>query len=216
MKLWAPTYCCILFMITAVLLHSSTVGAQTIGFQGQAIGWTTLNPSDPFQVQAGLRYIPELSFSLPVGNYSLDGEFSAERCTPKTALCWISSSPPTACGSGFRETSSSSGQDCRKSTLDRLLCSDRSCGSTGSTQGTHFNSLTEFMDYLVDTIFSTTRISGSGASTGIIKPRDVRSYHQKRTALNMVAASRCLSTRVKSPHLTTTARPIQKVLSPTQ
>ncbi len=77
MKKPAPAYCCILSMIMAVLLHSSTAGAQTLGFQGQAIGWTTLNPSDPFQAQAGFRYIPELSFSLPVGNYSLDGEFSA-------------------------------------------------------------------------------------------------------------------------------------------
>jgi len=53
-------------------LHS-----QSLGFGGQAIGWTTFNPADPFQAQVGLRYIPEVSFSLPLGNYTFDGEFSA-------------------------------------------------------------------------------------------------------------------------------------------
>ena len=57
-------------------VHSGC-NAQSLGFKGQAIGWTTLNPADPFQAQAGLRYIPELSFSLPAGNYTLEGEFSA-------------------------------------------------------------------------------------------------------------------------------------------
>ena len=50
---------------------------QSLGFKGQAIGWTTLNPAEPFQTQVGLRYIPELSFSLPAGKYTLDGQFSA-------------------------------------------------------------------------------------------------------------------------------------------
>ena len=59
------------------LLVSVTITAQSLGFKGQAIGWTTLNPSEPFQAQAGLRYIPELSFSLPAGEYTIDGEFSA-------------------------------------------------------------------------------------------------------------------------------------------
>jgi roadblock/LC7 domain-containing protein len=53
------------------------LGAQTLGFNGQAIGWTTLNPAEPFQAQTGLRYIPELNFSLPAGPYSVEGEFSA-------------------------------------------------------------------------------------------------------------------------------------------
>lgn len=51
--------------------------AQPVAFTGQAIGWTTLNPAEPFQAQLGLRYIPEVSFSLPAGNYTIDGEFSA-------------------------------------------------------------------------------------------------------------------------------------------
>jgi len=51
--------------------------SQNLGFDGQAIGWTTLNPAESFQAQAGLRYIPELSFSLPTGKYSIEGEFSA-------------------------------------------------------------------------------------------------------------------------------------------
>jgi hypothetical protein len=48
-----------------------------LGLQGQAIGWTTFNPAEPFQAQVGLRYIPELSFSFPAGKYSFDGELSA-------------------------------------------------------------------------------------------------------------------------------------------
>ncbi|TFH25745.1 MAG: hypothetical protein E4H10_08975 [Bacteroidia bacterium] len=60
-----------------LLLFSGIATAQSLGFKGQAIGWTTLNPAEPFQAQAGLRYIPELSFSLPAGKYTLDGEFSA-------------------------------------------------------------------------------------------------------------------------------------------
>lgn len=67
-------------LLTAILvfpLPFNTAEAQTVGFHGQAIGWTTLNPAEPFQAQAGLRYIPELSFSVPAGKYSFDGEFSA-------------------------------------------------------------------------------------------------------------------------------------------
>ena len=60
-----------------VLLVPGTLNSQSLGFKGQAIGWTTLNPAEPFQAQAGLRYIPELSFSLPAGKYNIDGEFSA-------------------------------------------------------------------------------------------------------------------------------------------
>ena len=63
--------------ILVLLLPFNRVRAQTIGFNGQAIGWTTLNPAKPFQAQAGLRYIPEIDLSIPVGNYSIEGEFSA-------------------------------------------------------------------------------------------------------------------------------------------
>ena len=70
-------YGLLLVTIVALQLHTGTVRAQSLGFKGQAIGWTTLNPAEPFQAQVGLRYIPELSFSLPAGTYSIDGEFSA-------------------------------------------------------------------------------------------------------------------------------------------
>lgn len=60
-----------------VLLISGTANAQSLGFKGQAIGWATMNPAEPFQAQTGLRYIPELSFSFPAGKYTLDGEVSA-------------------------------------------------------------------------------------------------------------------------------------------
>ncbi len=43
---------------------------------GQAIGWTTINPSDPLQTQLGARYIPELTFSLPGDGFTVDGVLS--------------------------------------------------------------------------------------------------------------------------------------------
>lgn len=64
-------------LIVLCLLLPGQMEAQTLGFKGQAIGWTTFNPAEPFQTQLGLRYIPELSFSLPAGKYSIDGKFSA-------------------------------------------------------------------------------------------------------------------------------------------
>ncbi len=71
-----------IFISSTAILAASMMSpvhseAQSIGFSGQAIGWATLNPADPFQFQGGLRYIPELSFSVPLGKYTLDGEFSA-------------------------------------------------------------------------------------------------------------------------------------------
>ena len=65
--------------ITCLMIFqlSGKLEGQSLEFKGQAIGWTTLNPAEPFQAQVGLRYIPELSFSLPAGKYSIDGEFSA-------------------------------------------------------------------------------------------------------------------------------------------
>ena len=62
--------------ILFLLLPINRVSAQTLGFNGQAIGWTTLNPAEPFQAQAGLRYIPEIDLSIPAGSYSIEGEFS--------------------------------------------------------------------------------------------------------------------------------------------
>ena len=70
-------YGLILTGFTMILFLSIQLNAQSIGFNGQAIGWTTLNPANPFQAQVGLRYIPELNFSLPAGKYTIEGEFSA-------------------------------------------------------------------------------------------------------------------------------------------
>jgi hypothetical protein len=55
---------------------SSTSRAQSLVPDGQVIGWTTVNPSEPFQAQGGLRYIPELKFEVPLGKLSLEGEGS--------------------------------------------------------------------------------------------------------------------------------------------
>ena len=67
----------ILALLICFLLTPGELGGQSLAFRGQAIGWTTMNPAEPFQAQAGLRYIPELSFTLPAGKYSFEGEFSA-------------------------------------------------------------------------------------------------------------------------------------------
>ena len=77
MKTRGIKYGIFLVAFLGFLLNSGTAAAQSLGFKGQAIGWTTLNPAEPFQAQGGLRYIPELSFSLPAGKYTLDGEVSA-------------------------------------------------------------------------------------------------------------------------------------------
>ena len=71
------TYGILLVVLSTGILVPVNVNAQSLGFDGQALGWTTLNPEDPFQAQAGLRYIPELNFTLPSGKYSFEGEFSA-------------------------------------------------------------------------------------------------------------------------------------------
>lgn len=77
MKRLRNIYMPILCLLAAVVVFSGSLSAQSLNLKGQAIGWTTLNPAEPFQAQTGLRYIPELSFSLPAGNYTFDGEFSA-------------------------------------------------------------------------------------------------------------------------------------------
>lgn len=68
---------CRLIWVVIMALFCGTMKSQSLGLGGQAVGWSTLNPADPFQVQFGLRYIPGFTFSLPSGNYSFDGEFSA-------------------------------------------------------------------------------------------------------------------------------------------
>lgn len=77
MKRCLYKYDFILLVIAGILLNTPMTVSQTSGFKGQAIGWSTVNPADPFQFQGGLRYIPELSFTFPAGAYSFDGEFSA-------------------------------------------------------------------------------------------------------------------------------------------
>jgi hypothetical protein len=77
MNCFKITYCIFLFTIVSMLTGPQVIFGQSLSFNGQAIGWSTLNPAEPFQAQVGLRYIPELSFSFPAGNYTIDGEFSA-------------------------------------------------------------------------------------------------------------------------------------------
>jgi hypothetical protein len=60
--------------------------AQTASFDGQAMGWLTMNPSDPFQFQSGIRYIPKLSLSHPLGRFTIDGEFSANLWSSATRM----------------------------------------------------------------------------------------------------------------------------------
>jgi hypothetical protein len=60
----------------AILVLPVSMHAQTLNLNGQVIGWSTINPAEPFQVQGGLRYIPELKFEVPLGNLTLEGEGS--------------------------------------------------------------------------------------------------------------------------------------------
>src|SRR6056297_318626 len=55
---------------------TSDLSGQYASISGQAIGWTTINPKDPFQFQGGVRYIPETKFNIPVGKLSIAGEAS--------------------------------------------------------------------------------------------------------------------------------------------
>lgn len=64
-----------ILLILALAIAPSAFG-QKFNFDGQVIGWTTINPSDDFQAMAGLRYIPELNFKIPVGSLTLEGEGS--------------------------------------------------------------------------------------------------------------------------------------------
>jgi hypothetical protein len=66
----------IAFLLTISLSFLSLHG-QNLDFSGQVIGWSTLNPSDPLKIKTGGRFIPEISFSLPVGKLTIEGEASA-------------------------------------------------------------------------------------------------------------------------------------------
>lgn len=76
MNSYRLTYNTVFTFLCFLMFYPPRVAAQNIDFSGQAIGWSTLHPETPFQLQGGLRYIPEISFTYPLGDYSLDGEFS--------------------------------------------------------------------------------------------------------------------------------------------
>jgi len=58
--------------LTLALVCGAAAG-QKLDFNGQASGWLTLNRDTSYQVQTGVRYIPNLSTALPP---YLDGELS--------------------------------------------------------------------------------------------------------------------------------------------
>jgi hypothetical protein len=84
MNRFITTYGILLSFMLPGICIPGRVNAQTLGISGQAIGWTAINPGRPFQMQWGLRYIPELSFTHPVKNFNVDGEFSANLWTSAT------------------------------------------------------------------------------------------------------------------------------------
>ncbi len=59
-----------------ICIFTTDLRSQYASISGQAIGWTTVNPADPFQLQGGFRYIPETKFNMPVGILSIAGEAS--------------------------------------------------------------------------------------------------------------------------------------------
>ena len=64
-------------VILLFILTSGMLEGQKIEFNGQAACWGTISAS-PGE-QAGLRFIPQLTFKLPLGKkFKLDGEFSAD------------------------------------------------------------------------------------------------------------------------------------------
>lgn len=67
----------LLIIISSLILIGSITFGQDFGFKGQLPMWATINPEDPFQIQAGVRYIPELSFDKSINkSYTFDGELS--------------------------------------------------------------------------------------------------------------------------------------------
>lgn len=65
------------FILLISILCGLPVEAQDFGFKGQLPLWKTANPEDPFQLQAGARYIPTLSYKKSYDDkYTFDGEFS--------------------------------------------------------------------------------------------------------------------------------------------
>jgi len=68
----------LLFALVCSMTFSLQIRAQEFNFSGQAVGWGVVSKMDAWHGQAGLRYIPELSFSTPVAEkYSFGAEISA-------------------------------------------------------------------------------------------------------------------------------------------
>lgn len=63
-------------MLITIAMSVQCTQGQTFNFDGQVIGWATINPTDEFQAMAGLRYLPELNFKIPVSSLSIEGEGS--------------------------------------------------------------------------------------------------------------------------------------------
>jgi len=64
-------------ILLALLLFGLLSKAQLIDGKGQLIGWLTVNPDNPFAMQAGARYLPSLLLDKQFENsLSLDGEFT--------------------------------------------------------------------------------------------------------------------------------------------
>ena len=68
----------ILHIILPLLLCTAAADlhSQSLSLNGQAIGWTTVNPAEPFHIQSGLRYIPKAEFSFNAGSLTIAGEAS--------------------------------------------------------------------------------------------------------------------------------------------
>lgn len=67
----------VIFSLSGSLIFALAGQAQEFGIKGQAIGWGVISKMDAWRGQAGLRYIPELSFKSPVKEkFSFDAELS--------------------------------------------------------------------------------------------------------------------------------------------
>lgn len=66
-----------ILILMLILIPTISVNGQQIGFNGQAVGTIGINPSDPFQILAGTRYLPKLTYRQTwEKGYELDAEVS--------------------------------------------------------------------------------------------------------------------------------------------
>jgi hypothetical protein len=66
----------ILYTLTIITSINNSY-SQQVGFHGQAVGSLAINPSDPFQILAGTRYLPKLTYLQTWDKgYKLDAEVS--------------------------------------------------------------------------------------------------------------------------------------------